>query len=177
MSKKKDRSGRGSIDDITPEEWNEMARKHREEKFGKKEDTIKVDGITVDTVPLDFTTSIGNPYTLDYGDATTVTLTVTDDDYGSVEHRPDYKFREDELIKEFKEYIDSTYSAHYCQSGIQSSEVIIDRGRGMGFFLGNVDKYNSRYGNKGDVSDHRKDLMKVLHYALLALYVHDLENG
>lgn len=89
----------------------------------------------------------------------------------------DYKFREGELIQEFKSYIDSTYSAHYCQSGIQSSEVIVDRGRGMGFFLGNVDKYNGRYGNKGDVSDHRKDLMKVLHYALLALYTHDLENG
>tara|TARA_R110000764_G_scaffold237085_1_gene332931 strand:+ start:157 stop:588 length:432 start_codon:yes stop_codon:yes gene_type:complete len=88
----------------------------------------------------------------------------------------DYKFNEGELIQEFKDYIDSTYNAHYCTSGIQSSEVIIDRGHGMGFFLGNVDKYNARYGNKGDVVDHRKDLMKVLHYALLALHTHDLEN-
>ena len=88
----------------------------------------------------------------------------------------DYKFNEGKLIEEFKNYIDSTYNAHYCTSGIQSSEVIIDRGHGMGFFLGNVDKYNARYGNKGDVSDHRKDLVKVLHYALLALHTHDLEN-
>jgi hypothetical protein len=89
----------------------------------------------------------------------------------------DYKFNEGKLIEEFKDYIDSTYNAHYCTSGIQSSEVIIDRGNGMGFFLGNVDKYNARYGNKGDVSDHRKDLVKVLHYALLALHTHDLENN
>ena len=89
----------------------------------------------------------------------------------------DYKFNEGKLIEEFKDYIDSTYNAHYCTSGIQSSEVIIDRGHGMGFFLGNVDKYNARYGNKGDVSDHRKDLVKVLHYALLALHTHDLENN
>ena len=89
----------------------------------------------------------------------------------------EYKFNEGRLIGEFKDYIDSTYDAHYCTSGIQSSEVIIDRGRGMGFFLGNVDKYSSRYGNKGDVSDHRKDLMKVLHYALLALHTHDIENA
>jgi len=89
----------------------------------------------------------------------------------------DYKFNEGKLIEEFKNYIDSTYNAHYCTSGIQSSEVIIDRGHGMGFFLGNVDKYNARYGNKGDVSDHRKDLVKVLHYALLALHTHDLENN
>ena len=88
-----------------------------------------------------------------------------------------YKFNEGRLIAEFADYIDSTYDAHYCTSGIQSSEVIIDRGRGMGFFLGNVDKYSSRYGNKGDVSDHRKDLMKVLHYALLALHTHDIENA
>ena len=88
----------------------------------------------------------------------------------------EYKFNEGNLINQFRNYIDSTYDAHYCTSGIQSSEVIIDRGRGMGFFLGNVDKYSSRYGNKGEVADHRKDLMKVLHYALLALHTHDLEN-
>jgi len=88
----------------------------------------------------------------------------------------DYKFREDELIQELKDYIDSTYDAHYGQSTLQSSEVIVDRGRGLDFFLGNVDKYNARYGKKGTVDDHRKDLMKVLHYALLALYEHDRQN-
>lgn len=88
----------------------------------------------------------------------------------------DYKFNEGSLIEEFKNYIDSTYDAHYSTSGYQSSEVIIDRGRGMGFFLGNVDKYSARYGNKGTTEDHRKDLMKVLHYTLLALHTHDLEN-
>jgi len=89
----------------------------------------------------------------------------------------DYKFREDELLEELGEYIASTYSQHYGHGGFQSSEVIVDRGHGMGFFLGNVDKYNARYGKKGDVKDHRKDLMKVLHYALLALYEHDRLNG
>ena len=80
--------------------------------------------------------------------------------------QPNYKFNEGVLIKELQTYIDATYK-------IQTSEVIIDRGNGLGFFLGNIDKYNSRYGNKGNTSDHRKDLMKVLHYALLALYEHD----
>jgi hypothetical protein len=90
----------------------------------------------------------------------------------------EYKFREDELINEFKNYIDATYSGHYGQGSLQSSEVIVDRGHGLGFFLGNVDKYNARYGKKGSPSDHRKDLVKVLHYALLALYEHDrLNNG
>lgn len=84
-----------------------------------------------------------------------------------------YKFREDELIKEFSDYIDSTYKGHYGQGGLQSAEVIVDRGHGLGFFLGNVDKYNARYGKKGSRSDHRKDVMKVIHYAFLALYEHD----
>jgi hypothetical protein len=84
-----------------------------------------------------------------------------------------YKFREDELIQEFSDYIDSTYSGHYGQGGLQSSEVIVDRGHGMGFFLGNVDKYNARYGKKGAPSEHRKDLLKIIHYAFLALYEHD----
>ena len=88
-----------------------------------------------------------------------------------------YKFNEGALIKELQAYIDSTYDAHYGQGGVQSSEVIVDRGHGLGFFLGNVDKYNARYGKKGDVKDHRKDLMKVLHYALLALYEHDRINS
>jgi len=90
---------------------------------------------------------------------------------------PDYKFNEGTLIKEFQFYIDSTYNQHYGQGGLQSSEVIIDRGHGMGFFLGNVDKYNARYGKKGNGhADYRKDLLKVLHYGLLALYEHDRIN-
>ena len=51
-----------------------------------------------------------------------------------------YKFREDELIEEFKKYIDSTYNAHYGQGGLQSAEIIVDRGHGDGFFHGNIDK-------------------------------------
>lgn len=87
---------------------------------------------------------------------------------------PDYKFNEGALIKELQTYIDSTYGAHYGQGGLQSSEVIVDRGHGMGFFLGNVDKYVARYGKKGKTpEDFRKDLQKVLHYGLLALYEHD----
>ena len=86
---------------------------------------------------------------------------------------PDYKFNEHNLIREFADYIDNTYGGHYGQGGLQSSEVIVDRGHGMGFFLGNVDKYNGRYGKKGTPADHRKDIMKIIHYGFLALYEHD----
>ena len=85
----------------------------------------------------------------------------------------DYKYREDELIDEFKKYINATYGQHYSQNKFQSTEFIIDGGHGTGFCIGNVLKYAQRYGRKGTKADARKDLMKVLHYALIQLYIHD----
>lgn len=85
----------------------------------------------------------------------------------------DYKFNEGSLIDEFKEYINSTYNSHYSKDKFQATEFIIDGGHGTGFCIGNVLKYAQRYGKKGTSDDARKDLMKVLHYALIQLYVHD----
>ena len=89
----------------------------------------------------------------------------------------EYKFREDELLAEIGEYIDSTYDQHYAKKRrLQTIEIVIDRGRGEGFCWGNVDKYSNRYGSKGTNEDARKDILKVIHYAILALYVHDKEK-
>ena len=88
-----------------------------------------------------------------------------------------YKFNEDSLIDEFKEYINSTYDSHYASDTFQATEFIIDGGHGTGFCVGNILKYAQRYGKKGSRKDSRKDLMKVLHYALIQLHVHDLEDS
>jgi hypothetical protein len=85
----------------------------------------------------------------------------------------DYKFNEGELIKEFLKYIDATYGQHYAMSKFQATEFIIDNGHGVGFTAGNVMKYVQRYGKKS--GRNRQDLLKVLHYALMLLYVHDIE--
>lgn len=84
-----------------------------------------------------------------------------------------YKFDEDRLINEFKNYVDSTYGQHYATDKYQATDIIIDSGHGTGFCLGNVIKYSKRYGKKGNADDHRRDIMKVLHYALIQLYIHD----
>ena len=89
----------------------------------------------------------------------------------------DYKYNEGELINEFKKYIDSTYKQHYSQNNFQATEFVIDGGHGTGFCIGNVMKYAQRYGKKGSAEDARKDLLKVLHYALIQLYIHDKENS
>ena len=87
---------------------------------------------------------------------------------------PMYKFNEGALIQELQQYIDATYEGHYSKNKFQSTEFIIDCGHGMGFALGNVLKYAQRYGKKDGAN--RKDLMKILHYALIALHQHDLNE-
>ena len=84
----------------------------------------------------------------------------------------EYKYSEDRILKEIKEYIDATYGEHYSQNKFQATEFIMDSGHGEGFCIGNIMKYAQRYGNKD--GHNRKDLMKVLHYAIMAIHNHDL---
>ena len=89
----------------------------------------------------------------------------------------DYKFNEDENINELKKHIDSTYDSHYSKEQFQATEFIVDGGHGTGFCIGNIMKYAQRYGKKGDAAQARKDLMKILHYAIIQLHVHDLKEA
>ena len=85
-----------------------------------------------------------------------------------------YKFNEDKLIDELKEYIDGTYESHYSKNQFQSTEFIVDCGHGDGFCIGNIIKYAQRYGKKNGKS--RKDLLKIMHYAIIALSILDDED-
>lgn len=87
----------------------------------------------------------------------------------------DYKYNEGEFIKEIQAYVDATYDQHYSRNKFQATEFIIDGGHGTGFNIGNMMKYTQRYGRKGDPKEWRKDLMKVIHYAIIQLHVHDNE--
>jgi hypothetical protein len=85
----------------------------------------------------------------------------------------EYKYNEGELLKEFSQYIDKTYDQHYSLNKYQSTEFIIDSGHGEGFCIGNILKYAQRYGKKN--GKNRADILKVMHYALFMLHVHDRE--
>ena len=87
----------------------------------------------------------------------------------------DYKYNEDNILKELQEYIDKTYDQHYGHKNFQATEFVIDSGHGEGFCIGNIMKYAQRYGKKN--GKDRKDLLKVIHYGIMALYNHDLENS
>ena len=88
----------------------------------------------------------------------------------------DYKYNEDNSLAEITAYINDTYSEHYSKNKYQATEFIIDSGHGTGFCIGNVMKYAQRYGRKGSRDDWKKDLLKVIHYAIIQLHVHEIEN-
>jgi len=88
----------------------------------------------------------------------------------------DYKFNEKEIMDEMQSYIDSTYNSHYSESKFQATEFIFDGGHAEGFCIGNILKYAQRYGKKGSPEESRKDLQKVIHYAVMAIHSHDLKN-
>ena len=86
----------------------------------------------------------------------------------------DYKYNEDKTLEELSKYIDSTYDEHYSKNRFQATEFIIDGGHGEGFCIGNILKYAQRYGKKN--GKDRSDLLKILHYTIIALFVHDKEG-
>ena len=85
-----------------------------------------------------------------------------------------YKYNEKELLSEFSSYVDNTYDLHYSKDKFQATEFIMDGGHGEGFCIGNILKYAQRYGKKDGFN--RADIFKILHYALMALHQHDLNN-
>ena len=85
-----------------------------------------------------------------------------------------YKYNEDKTLVELKKYIDSTYDEHYSKNKFQATEFIIDGGHGEGFCIGNILKYAQRYGKKND--RNRSDLLKLIHYGIIALHVNDSEK-
>jgi len=91
--------------------------------------------------------------------------------FNKKKNKTNFKFNEDALIEELLTYVSKTYDGHYSKNKFQSTEFIVDCDHGMGFALGNVLKYAQRYGKKDGYN--RKDLLKILHYALIALDVHD----
>lgn len=85
-----------------------------------------------------------------------------------------YKYDEDKTLAELANYIDATYGQHYSRDKFQATEFIIDGGHGEGFCIGNIMKYAQRYGKKD--GRNRKDLLKILHYAIIMMHVHNLHE-
>ena len=86
----------------------------------------------------------------------------------------EYKFDENINLRSVHQYIDNTYTEHYAHSKYQATDMIIDAGHCEGFCIGNIMKYAMRYGKKNGKSE--KDLLKIIHYALIALHLNQEDN-
>jgi len=83
-----------------------------------------------------------------------------------------FKYNEDELLKELRDYIAGTYNQHYSAGNddIQTLDLIEACGDAEAFCRSNILKYASRYDKKGTA---RRDIVKILHYGLLLLHFND----
>ena len=79
-----------------------------------------------------------------------------------------YKFSEDEILEEIRNYIRNTYSEHYSGKNLQAADLIFEGGHGEGFCIGNIIKYAHRFGKKNGKNE--KDLIKIIHYAIMAIH-------
>ena len=87
----------------------------------------------------------------------------------------EYKYNENKALVELEKYINTTYDEHYSKNKFQATEFIIDSGHGEGFCIGNIMKYAQRYGKKN--GKDKRDLLKVIHYGIIALHINNMENS
>jgi len=93
--------------------------------------------------------------------------------YAPMNNNPNrYKYDEESILKELSDYISGTYNAHYSAGDdkIQTLDLIEACGDGEAFCRSNILKYASRYDKKGTA---RRDIMKILHYAVLLMHFND----
>ena len=84
-----------------------------------------------------------------------------------------YKYHEEEILKDIEEYVSSTYQGHYTGTKhefrkVQTIDLMAARDIAAQFCQANILKYGSRYGSKD--GRNKKDLLKVIHYAMLLLH-------
>jgi hypothetical protein len=84
-----------------------------------------------------------------------------------------WKYNEDKILKDVKDYVTSTYHGHYCgdeqgYDDIQTIDLMAAKKLAAGFCQANILKYGSRYGDKD--GRNKRDLLKVIHYAMLLLH-------
>jgi hypothetical protein len=84
-----------------------------------------------------------------------------------------WKYDEEEILKDIREYVSGTYRGHYASGehefqGVQTIDLMAAKDLAASFCQANILKYGSRYGDKD--GKNKRDLMKVIHYAMLLLH-------
>ena len=80
----------------------------------------------------------------------------------------DYRYNENESLKEIIEYIDSTYSQHYVNKDKSQLLDLFTNEDNEAFCKVNASKYIARFGKKD--GKNKKDLLKAAHYIVLLMH-------
>ena len=87
-----------------------------------------------------------------------------------------WKYHEDVILKEIRDYLSGTYNAHYASAGskTQTLDLIEGIGDAEPFCRSNAIKYLSRFGKKDGKS--KRDILKAIHYCILLYHFAGLCN-
>ena len=140
-----------------------------------------------------FTENDGLDYEVDYMSSSADYMSDIDDQYAHYytpyqmadrmdyepKHAHYYKYHEEEILKDIEEYVSGTYQGHYTGNShefrkVQTIDLMASKDLASGFCQANILKYGSRYGNKD--GRNKKDLLKVIHYAMLLLHFDEHYN-
>ena len=130
---------------------------------------------------LDYETNYYGDYMADVDDQYSHHFTTYDDgmslqvtenlEMAKTDHN--FKYHEDEILKDIQEYVSRTYQGHYTGTKhefrkVQTIDLMAARDIATDFCQANILKYGSRYGSKN--GKNKTDLLKVIHYAMLLLH-------
>ena len=81
-------------------------------------------------------------------------------------HNNFWKYEEDVILKELRDYLSATYRSHYSNDNkTQTLDLINSIGDAEAFCRSNAIKYLSRFGKKDGKS--KLDILKAIHYCIL----------
>ena len=125
-----------------------------------------------DGYPSSFTTLADNDDQIAHHFADTLTLNTEGPTKETMSDSRN-KYHENEILKDVEEYVSRTYNGHYTGTkheyrNVQTIDLMASRDLASDFCQANILKYGSRYGSKD--GRNKKDLLKVIHYAMLLLH-------
>ena len=157
------------LDGTFDEDYPIMKKKEVDEKTGLWTEPEPYYGYEPDGLDYDIDLSTTDIYDAVWGDGK--------NPYSHLNYEPKsshyYKYHEEEILKDIEEYVSGTYQGHYTGNShefrnVQTLDLMASKDLAASFCQANILKYGSRYGNKD--GKNKKDLMKVIHYAMLLLH-------
>ena len=152
-----------------------------ENPFTDPVDQARADGLDYENTLYEYENSSGDDYMADvddqrahhfsYYDHGFTLQAIEESEKKKMAHY--FKYHEEEILKDIEEYVSRTYQGHYTGNShefrnVQTLDLMAAKELASGFCQANILKYGSRYGNKD--GRNTKDLMKVIHYAMLLLH-------